>query len=80
MPLCAKIEIFICFVIHVPPRFIKFTPLATGQLVYRIECTRVNFVPRTNGFPLFSQNVYMRAFWEKDYPVDCMSKMLYRYR
>lgn len=74
MSLCAKIEIFICFVIHVSPRFIKFTPLATGQLVYRIECTHVNFVSRTNDFPLFSQNACMCAFWERDYPADYMSK------
>jgi len=47
---------------RVPLRFIKFTLLATGQTVYGIECARVNFVSRTNGFPLFSQIANVRMY------------------
>lgn len=66
----------------VPLRFIKFTLLATGQPVYGIECARVNFVSRTNGFPLFSQIVNVRTYldsWERDYSTLCV-KMFYRCR
>lgn len=80
-----KIEIFIYFAIHVSPGPSLPTPplrslcdLLNSRCwqpvnpVYGIECARVNFVSRTNGFPLFSQianvrNVYFDSC-ERDYP------------
>lgn len=60
-----------------PLRFIKFTLLATGQPVYGIECARVNFVSRTNGFPLFSQIANVRTYTStvgKGITPHCVSK------
>jgi len=56
-------------------RFIKFTLLATGQPVYGIECERVNFVLRANGFPLFLQIVRTyTSTARKGITPHCMSK------
>lgn len=91
MPLCGKIEIFICSVIRIPLRFIEFA-LATGQRDWTRVCARarVNFVSRTNGSPLFSRiaNVYIYVCitaaytadsWPRDYVCIVCQNVFYWY-